>query len=133
MTKPELMPKEKREVPEQNQTRPDRHFVPDVDIREDENALTFVVDMPGVAQDKVAVDLHDEVLTIQGEVDLEGYEGLSPVYTEYNVGPFMRRFTLPDGSLFERDKISARMTDGVLEITLPKAEPARPRRIPVSA
>ncbi|MEW6271826.1 MAG: Hsp20/alpha crystallin family protein [Thermodesulfobacteriota bacterium] len=133
MAEQELQAKEKREVEDANRTRPGRTFVPDVDIREDDDALWFWVDMPGVEQDKVTVDLDDDVLTLQGEVGLEDYEGLSPVYTEYNVGGFARRFTLPDGARFDRDAITARMADGVLEIKLPKAEPAKPRRITVTS
>jgi HSP20 family protein len=133
MAQQELQAKEKREVEDANRTRPGRTFVPDVDIREDDQALWFWVDMPGVEQDKVTVDVDDDVLTIQGEVALDDYDGLSPIYTEYNVGDFARRFTLPDGGRFDRDAITARIADGVLEVKLPKAEPAKPRRIPVTS
>jgi len=132
MAESELLPREKKEVEGESRTRPGRAYVPDVDIREDDQALRLWVDMPGVEQERVSVDLDDDVLTIQGEVSLSDYEGLSPVYTEYNVGEFLRRFSLPVGGRFERDAIAARMADGVLEIRIPKAEPAKPRRIPVS-
>lgn len=133
MTEREILAKDKREVDAGQRTRPGRSYVPDVDIREDDHALWMWVDMPGVEQDKVSVDLHDDVLTIHGEVSLAGYDGLTPVYTEYNVGAFLRRFDLPDAGRIDRDRIAARMADGVLAIELPKAEPAKPRRIAVTS
>jgi HSP20 family molecular chaperone IbpA len=128
----DLTAKTKQEVKDAEQTRPGRFFVPDVDIAEDERGLRLWVDMPGVDKDRVSVDLHDDVLTISGEVDPKAYEGLTPVYIEYNVGPFRRRFTLADGGRYDREKIAARIADGVLELTLPTAERAKPRRIDVA-
>jgi len=133
MAEQELLAKDKKEIEEPNRTRPGRNYVPDVDIREDDQALWLWIDMPGVEQDKISVDLHDGVLTIQGDVSLEEYEGLSPIYTEYNVGGFRRRFNLPDGAHFDQNAIAARIADGVLEIKLPKVEPAKPRRIAVTS
>lgn len=133
MTTQELTPKEKQELQEREQTRPGRAYVPDVDIREDEHALWLWADMPGVEQDQVEVELHDNVLRIEGRVSLKDYEGLTPVYTEYNVGNYLRRFTLSTAEQFDRDHISARLQNGVLEVELPKVEKAKPRRIPVSA
>lgn len=133
MAEQELTAKEKQELKEKESTRPGRYFVPDVDIYEDEHSLWLRADMPGVAQSNVEVELHDDVLTLHGRVSLDAYEGLTPLYTEYNVGHYLRRFTLPDAAKFERDRITARMANGVLEVQLPKAERAKARRIPVSA
>jgi HSP20 family protein len=133
MTTQELTPKEKQELQEKEQTRPGRTFVPDVDIREDEQALWLWADMPGVNPDQVEVELHDNVLRIEGRVSLGDYEGLTPAYTEYNVGNYLRRFTLANAQHFDSEQISARLVNGVLEVTLPKVEKAKPRRIPVSA
>ena len=104
MTTQELTPKEKQELQEKEQTRPGRAFVPDVDIREDEHALWLWADMPGVTQDQVEVDLHDNVLRLEGGVSPQEYEGLAPVYTEYNVGNYLRRFTLTNAQQFDRDQ-----------------------------
>jgi len=71
--------------------------------------------MPGVTQDQVEVDLHDNVLRLEGRVSPQEYEGLTPVYTEYNVGNYLRRFTLTNAQHFDRDQISARLVNGVLE------------------
>jgi HSP20 family protein len=132
MTTQELTPKEKQELQEREQTRPGRTFVPDVDIAEDEHALWLWADMPGVTPDQVEVELHDNVLRLEGRVSLEGYEGLVPVHIEYNVGNYLRRFTLSNSRQFDREQIGARLTNGVLEVKLPKVEAAKPRKIPVS-
>ncbi len=132
MTARELAAKEKQEIQEQNRTRPGRAYVPEVDIREDDSGLSLWAEMPGVNQESVRVDLEDNVLTIDGGVSLEEYEGLRPLYTEYNVGRFLRRFTLPENARFDQEGITARMLHGVLEIRLPLSEAAKPRRIPVT-
>jgi HSP20 family protein len=131
MTPDELTPKEKQELTGREQTRPGRTYVPEVDIREDEQALWLWADMPGVDQESVEVELHDDVLRLEGRVSTQDYEGLSPIYTEYNVGNYLRRFTLAKGERFDRDQVSARLVNGVLEVRLPKAEKAKPRRIDV--
>ncbi len=133
MTKDELTPKEKQEVAEPNQTKPGRYYSPDVDIREDEESLWVWADVPGVKPGSIAVDLDNDTLTIQGDVDLADYEGLTPVYTEYNVGNFLRRFTLASSGRFDVDGITARVANGVLTVQIPKAQHARQRRIPVAA
>ena len=132
MATQELTPKEKQELAEKEQTRPGRYYVPEVDIFEDENALWLRADMPGVDQQHVNVELHDNTLTLHGEVSLADYEGLSPLYTEYNVGHYLRRFTLADAASFDAEKITARMANGVLELHLPKAERVKKHRIPIA-
>lgn len=133
MATQELTPKEKQEVTESQQTRPGRYYAPDVDIREDENSLWLWADIPGVKQDSITVDLDNDTLTIRGDVDLSDYEGLTPVYTEYNVGNFVRRFTLASSAAFDVEGVTARVSGGVLTVELPKAQHARQRRIPVKA
>ena len=129
----ELMPKAKRELQEPESTRPGRTFVPDVDIYEDEHALWLTADMPGVTQERVDVELEDNFLTLRGQVTLKDYDGLAPVFSEYNVGDYACRFRLGNTSAFNRDAIRARIVNGVLELELPKAAQAKPRRIPVSS
>jgi HSP20 family protein len=131
MATQELTPKEKQALQEQEKTRPGRYYVPDVDIFEDEQSLWLSVDMPGVELANVDVELRDDVLTIEGRVSLKSYDRLTPLYTEYNVGHYFRRFTLPDSNRLNADQIRARITNGVLEIELPKSERAKVRRIPV--
>jgi len=133
MATQELTPKQKQEVEEKERTRPGRTYIPDVDIREDDEALWLWADMPGVAQGDVDVELHDDVLRLEGRVTLEDYKDLEPAYTEYNIGNFARRFTIPNMHTYDAEKVSARLVNGVLEVKLPKAERAKPRRIPIQA
>jgi HSP20 family molecular chaperone IbpA len=105
--------------------------MPDVDIYETPDSIWLVADMPGVDEQSVDVHVEKGVLSIDGRVSLQDYENLTPVYTEYNVGNYARRFTL--SSEIDTERIKARMRNGVLELELPKAEHAKPRRITVSA
>jgi HSP20 family protein len=66
-------------------------------------------------------------------VSLKDYEGFLPRYTEYNVGHYLRRFTLADAARFDAEKVTARIANGTLELRLPKAEKAKPHRITVTA
>lgn len=126
-----LQVQEKREVEkEQEQTRPMRAFLPTVDIYETEDALTVVLEMPGVARNNIDVNVDNGVLMIEGKIDFGKYEDLQPVYSEYNIGPFRRSFRI--SSRIDQDKIKAEMRDGVISLILPKAEQAKPRRIEVS-
>jgi len=131
MTPQELSVRTKQELKGEEHTRAGRTYVPDVDICETTNGLWLWADMPGVDERSIQVNLADGVLSIEGHVSLKDYENLSPVYTEYNIGNYARRFTL--SSDIDAERIKARMTNGVLELELPKAERAKPRRIPISA
>ena len=133
MTNQELTPKEKTEVQGGEHVRPGRYYVPDVDIAEDAEGLWLRADMPGVDARTVSVELEDGILTIQGDVSLQPYEGLKPSYSEYHVGNFLRRFNLPPSYRYDADRIAAKLVDGVLEVHIPKAEQAKPRRISVTA
>lgn len=126
----ELQVQQKREVEKaQEATRPMRAFLPTTDIFETEDSLTMVLEMPGVIRDNIEVSAENGVLTVEGKINFDKYEGLQPVYTEYNVGPYRRTFRL--SSRIDQDKISAEMLDGVITLVLPKAEEAKPRRIEV--
>jgi HSP20 family protein len=98
-------------------------------IYETENALTVVVEMPGVEKDKIEINIEDNVLKIEGHIDFASYTEMQPVYTEYNIGHYSRKFSL--SSKIDQSKISADMKDGVLTLTLPKAEEAKPRKITI--
>ena len=130
MTPQELTVKSKQELSGEERTRPGRTYVPDIDVYETAGSLWLWADMPGVDQQSVEVNLADGVLSIEGRVSVSEYENLSPVYTEYNVGNFARRLSLSDD--IDPQRITARMRNGVLELELPKAERAKPRRIPVA-
>jgi HSP20 family protein len=130
MADQELTAREKQEVDTKEQTRPGRTFVPEVDIYETQDRLWLWADMPGVDENSLEVHVENNVLSIEGHVALQEYDSLSPAYTEYNVGNYARRFSLSNE--IDAEHIQARMTNGVLELELPKAERAKPKRIAVS-
>ena len=131
MSPHELQVQQKRELEKkQEATVPARFFVPTTDIFETEQALSLFVEMPGVDKSKVEISVEDGLLTIQGQIDFSKYEGMQPVYTEYNIGHYRRSFSL--SNKIAQDKIAAEMQDGVLTLVLPKAEEAKPRRISIS-
>jgi HSP20 family protein len=128
--KQELQVQQKREVDkEQEATAPTRAFMPNADIFESEDALTVVLEMPGVDRDRIEIGVDHGVLTVEGNIDFGKYEGLQPVYSEYYVGPYRRSFRI--SNQIDQDKISAEMRDGVIKLVLPKAEQAKPRKIEV--
>jgi HSP20 family protein len=127
----ELQVQQKREVEsKQEATIPARVFLPQTDIFETDQALTVVLEMPGVEKDKVDVRVENDVLKIEGWIDFSRYEGLQPLYTEYNIGNYARSFQL--SSKIDQDRISAELRDGVMTLVLPKSEQAKPRKIAVS-
>jgi HSP20 family protein len=126
----EIATKEKQQVAKaQEQTRPGRYYVPDVNIYEFDESLKLWADMPGVKEKDVNVTLKDGVLTIIGQVATDMYAGLRPMYTEYNVGNYYREFALYEG--IDESKIRATLRNGVLEVELPKSEKTKPRQIEV--
>ena len=130
MTEQELRVQEKQEVDKRQETTyPTRLFQPVADIFETDEDLTVVLEMPGASRDSVDVGLDNGVLTVSGRIDFSRYEGLQPVYTEYNIGNYQRSFRL--SNTIDQDKISAELKDGVMTLSLPKAETAKPKRIPV--
>jgi HSP20 family protein len=130
-TAQELQVQQKREVEKkQESTVPARAYVPVTDIFETDAALMLALEMPGVDRENVDVKLESGVLTIEGKIDFAKYEGLVPVYTEYNVGNYARSFDL--SSDIDQERISAELKNGVVMLTLPKAAKAKPRKISVS-
>jgi HSP20 family molecular chaperone IbpA len=128
MSPQELQVQQKRELQEKQEgTAPIRSFIPDADIYEREEELTVVLEVPGVERGNINISVEDGVLSIEGRIDSSKYKDLVPVYTEYSVGDYRRSFSL--SSQIEQQKITADLSDGVLTITLPKAEQAKPRRI----
>lgn len=131
MAEDNLQVRQKREVDtKQESTTPGRVFVPVTDIFETDQALTVVMEMPGSRRESVHVNVENDVLTVDGKIDFSKYEGLLPLYTEYNIGHYSRSFQLPH--TVARKGIHAELKDGVMTLTLPKAEKAKPRKITVS-
>jgi HSP20 family protein len=122
-----LQVQHKREVESKEEsTMPARLFLPQTDIFETSEALTLVLEIPGVDKGSVEVKVENDVLNIEGRVDFSKYDG-QPLYTEYNVGHYARSFRL--SSKIEQEGISAELKDGVMTLVLPKAEKAKARKI----
>jgi len=129
-TTQELQVQKKRELDEKEETTiAARVFLPHADIYETQDALTVILEMPGVEKDNVEVHVEEGVLNVAGRLDLSKYKGLQPLYTEYNIGHYSRSFRL--SSKIDQSKIGAEMNDGVLSLTLPKVEEAKLQTIKV--
>jgi len=129
-SKQELQVQQKRELEKKEEaTIPARVFLPTADIYETKDALNVVLEMPGVEKSSVDVRVEDGVLKVEGRLDFSKYQGLQPLYTEYNVGHYSRSFRL--SNTIDQNKIGAELKDGVLSLVLPKVEEAKPRTIQV--
>jgi HSP20 family protein len=108
-----------------------RPWSPAVDIFETENELVLKADMPDVDPKHVAIQMENHTLTLQGERKFESENGNGKGYhrIERSYGKFVRAFSLPD--TVEGDKVKADYKNGVLTVTLPKKEVAKPRTINV--
>jgi HSP20 family protein len=126
----ELQVQKKRELETKEKgTIPARSFLPTADIFEAEDALHVVLEMPGVEKDNINLNVREGILNIKGRRDFAKYKNLQPLYTEYNVGNYSRSFRL--STSIDQNKIGAELKDGVLSLTLPKLEEAKPRTIQI--
>ncbi len=106
-------------------------FTPRVDITEDDNSVLVNVELPGLSKEDVKISVNeDKVLTIQGaKKNEELAEGMRVVKSERGAGEFTRAFVLPEN--IDDDSIKAKFVNGVLEISLAKKEPEKPKEINV--
>jgi HSP20 family protein len=106
-------------------------WTPAVDIKEEADRYVLIADLPGVSPDQIDVTMENGILTLHGErrteagLKREGYKRIERVQ-----GSFYRRFSLPDTA--DAEGISARCSNGVLEISIPKKSLRQPKRIVVS-
>lgn len=126
IAKPDSQVVQKQEHPEER-TIAGRFFIPQTDIVENKESLIVTMDIPGVKKENVSVKLENNVLEIEGRIEHSFYEKLNPVYAEYNIGHFSRKFTV--SYAVDTRNIEAVMVDGVLTLTLLKAPEAKPREI----
>lgn len=111
------------------QTRPGPTFTPAVDIFETDSEITLVADMPGVKAKDLNIDLHENALTLAGEVASPEGTDETDVLREYRTGTYVRQFTLSE--VIDQARIDAELKDGVLRLRLPKVEAVTPRKITV--
>ena len=105
------------------------NWTPQVDIRESDKDFTVMADVPGVSPEDVEVTLHNGVLTIKGERNVEKESEEENYRRRERIrGTFFRQFTLPES--VDEEAIKARAVNGVLEITIPKA--AKPAPVSIS-
>ena len=106
-------------------------WAPAVDIYETSESVVVKAELPGLTKEQVGIEVKDGVLTLKGErkvereVKEENYHRVERAY-----GTFQRSFSLP--ASVDQEKIGATLKDGVLEVTLPKKEQAKPKQISVS-
>ena len=106
------------------------HWIPQLDVVENENEYLVALELPGLGKDDVTITLVENKLTIEGEKkQVEKTEDKQLHRVERRYGKFQRQIQLPD--LVDQDKIDATFKDGILSITLPKSEKAKPKTISV--
>ena len=106
-------------------------WVPLMDIREEPSRFLILADVPGVKPDDVEVTLEGGILRIKGERKMEAFQAEDGRYgrQERPTGSFYRQFLLPESA--NPDEVSARVHDGILEVTIGKRAETQPRRIEV--
>ena len=131
MAEKEMQKREASSPVETERTQAKKVFIPRVDICETKDAIVLLADMPGVDEKSIDITLEKNVLTLLGRVGPDTYEGYRAAYVEYDAGDYERAFTLSDE--IDRDRIDASVRNGVLRLTLPKAEPVKLRKINVKS
>ena len=111
---------------------PELSFQPTLDVTEDEEAVRVRAEVPGVDPENLHVEVHEDTLSIRGEKKGEGKEERDGHHwSERCYGSFARSIRLP--SYVERNKVEANYKDGILTVTLPKVDQAKPKQIPIKA
>ena len=105
-------------------------WTPALDLYQNNDNVIAVVELPGMRKEDIEISLHDGTLTISGERKMETQEGDKAERSERYVGKFRRSITLP--TRVDASNVSATYQDGILKLTLPKAEEAKPKQIQVS-
>jgi len=106
------------------------YMIPPVDVFENEHGITLLADMPGVSRDSLGVRVDGDNLTIEATATSASPENMELIYGEARYGAYRRQFTL--SRELDTSRIEAQLKDGVLQLTIPKAEEAKPRRIQVN-
>ena len=120
-------PQEKSPAGREETRSQEQYITPPVDIYETAEGLVVTADLPGVAKEALDVRVENHLLTIRGKT--AHIASSEPVYREYGLVNFFRQFELNER--VDTSKIAAELKHGVLTLTLPKAEEAKPRKIEV--
>jgi HSP20 family molecular chaperone IbpA len=112
-------------------TGPRWFCTPPIDIYETDAGLVLQADLPGVAPDQLELQVQDNRLTLMGRVAPQAPENARLIYQEYRVGDYLRSFILSED--VDHDRIAAKFSDGVLQVTLPRTIKPEPRRIQIRA
>ena len=127
---------EKREKREVNTTTAEQMnhsgaaYSPDVDIYANDDEVVFVVDLPGVAKGDVKIQV-DETNTLSIRAKNSDKEREGAMLRQYRIGDYYRAFQISDD--YDKDKVSASLENGLLQITVPKKESAKPKKIEINA
>lgn len=106
-----------------------REWSPAAELREDENAVIFTFEVPGLEQKDISISLENGMLTVSGEKIGQEHKETDFVRSERWYGKFTRSFTLPP--TVDPSGVSANLRNGVLSVTVPKREEAKPRKVEV--
>ena len=128
--KGELEKKESME-PVVHQTGPQTTatYVPDVDIIEDRETIRLLADLPGASQQDVEITVENNILTIEARAAVRNPEGYTLAGQEYGIGRYHRDFSLSNA--VHTEAISAKVRHGVLEVTIPKREEVKTRKVKI--
>ena len=127
----EVQEQELAQTDEYERLSPRTTFIPRADIYETDEEVVVIVDMPGGNGDSIDITLENNILAINGRSTFEAPEGYSEIFSEYETGDYERSFRVTDQ--IDRGKIDASFKDGVLYLTLPKAEQAKAKKINITA
>jgi HSP20 family protein len=109
-----------------------QRWVPAMDLMEADDHFVLKADLPGLAEEDVAIEIQDSTLTISGERQAEHEERQRGWYrVERSFGRFSRSLSLPEG--VDADAVKAEFHNGVLEVRIPKPEERKPRRVAIKA
>ena len=106
-------------------------IVPEADVFEDANGITLQLDMPGVAKDRLNLQVNNSALVVEGNAQIQMPEGIAALHADVRSTHYRRSFVLSEE--LESDKIDASLRDGVLTVRIPKRAELRPRRVEVRA
>lgn len=128
MSENELTRQEKQMTGSRENTRTEgRYVAPPVDIFETDEGLTLLADVPGLDRSSLQINVEKGILTLEGKAHVESGDRL---YHEFSMAGYWRQFQIPD--TFDTAQAKAEMSNGVLNLHLPKAEAAKPKRIEIN-